>query len=236
MFGGVVTLGTFFLDDVSIVDASATVFPECSDSVDNDNDGLIDFPSDPGCTSPADDDEFDFSLPQCSDVIDNDFDGLIDFPSDPGCTDANDDDETDSLPRQCSDGIDNDSDGLVDFPNDPGCSDSGDNDERDPPARGFIDFETLADGTAFSGLGGEFPFDEFGLLGIELRDSDPFIDKTFVRDSNPANTTTAIQGFFVNVSAHLGTDPTSWKLSYLTARARWGLTLQSALRARTILA
>ena len=33
--------------------------PQCSDGIDNDGDGKIDFPNDPGCDSPADDDERD---------------------------------------------------------------------------------------------------------------------------------------------------------------------------------
>jgi hypothetical protein len=32
--------------------------PQCSDNIDNDGDGLIDFPNDPGCFAPHDDDEF----------------------------------------------------------------------------------------------------------------------------------------------------------------------------------
>jgi hypothetical protein len=31
--------------------------PECSDAIDNDGDGLTDFPNDPGCNSPSDADE-----------------------------------------------------------------------------------------------------------------------------------------------------------------------------------
>jgi len=31
--------------------------PQCSDGIDNDGDGLIDYPQDPGCQSPQDDDE-----------------------------------------------------------------------------------------------------------------------------------------------------------------------------------
>jgi hypothetical protein len=31
--------------------------PECSDGVDNDGDGLVDFPDDPSCSSPDDDSE-----------------------------------------------------------------------------------------------------------------------------------------------------------------------------------
>ena len=30
----------------------------CEDGIDNDSDGLVDFPDDPGCTSETDDDEF----------------------------------------------------------------------------------------------------------------------------------------------------------------------------------
>ena len=64
----------------------------CSDGVDNDGDGLIDFPADPGCTAVDDVDETD--PPQCSDGKDNDGDGLVDFPSDKGCAAADDKDET----------------------------------------------------------------------------------------------------------------------------------------------
>ncbi len=63
----------------------------CSDSQDNDGDGLIDFPGDNGCSSAEDNDESD--PPVCSDGKDNDGDGLIDFPADKGCTAADDNDE-----------------------------------------------------------------------------------------------------------------------------------------------
>ena len=87
--------------------------PACRDGVDNDGDGQIDYPADPGCTSPADWSE----QADCSDGIDNDGDGLVDYPADPGCRSP-----ADSTERQdCSDGIDNDGDGLVDHPDDPGC-------------------------------------------------------------------------------------------------------------------
>ncbi|MGQ0697292.1 MAG: outer membrane beta-barrel protein, partial [Panacagrimonas sp.] len=65
----------------------------CSDGLDNDVDGLTDFPADPGCSSADDEDETD--PPQCSDGKDNDGDGLIDFPADKGCTGADDNDEVD---------------------------------------------------------------------------------------------------------------------------------------------
>jgi predicted RNA-binding Zn-ribbon protein involved in translation (DUF1610 family) len=67
---------------------------QCADGVDNDNDGKIDYPHDPGCTAPEDDDEADdscpvtaghtqgnsmYACPQCGNGIDDDADGLIDF-------------------------------------------------------------------------------------------------------------------------------------------------------------
>jgi len=79
----------------------------CSDGIDNDGDGLIDYPADPGCASPASLQE----NPHCSDGIDNDGDGLIDFPADPGCFNAASDNES----PQCQDGIDNDGDGTIAF-------------------------------------------------------------------------------------------------------------------------
>jgi hypothetical protein len=36
----------------------ASPTPQCSDSIDNDNDGLTDYPSDPGCSSATDNDEY----------------------------------------------------------------------------------------------------------------------------------------------------------------------------------
>jgi len=117
--------------------------PQCSDTVDNDDDGVIDA-ADPGCHSdgdadnpdtyvPSDDDETDGGGPQCSDTVDNDGDGVIDA-DDPGCHsdgdadnpdsyEPDDDDEADT--PQCSDGADNDGDGVIDAA-DPGCHSDGD--------------------------------------------------------------------------------------------------------------
>src|SRR5262249_19509662 len=39
--------------------------PQCSDGVDNDGDGLIDFPQDPGCFGADDDDEFNVHPTAC---------------------------------------------------------------------------------------------------------------------------------------------------------------------------
>lgn len=109
--------------------------PQCSDEVDNDGDGKIDYPNDPGCDSPQDDDETDGGdAPDCSDGEDNDGDGYIDYPRDPGCEHRDDDDETDSDNPECSDGVDNDGDRRVDFPQDNGCKSASDDDE----AAGFM--------------------------------------------------------------------------------------------------
>jgi hypothetical protein len=110
----------------------------CADGIDNDGDGLIDFPADPGCVNADDNDEFNAPPPaaQCSDGIDNDADGLVDFPADPGCVDPADNNEFNApppAPAQCADGLDNDGDGLIDFPADTGCTDATDNDETNAP-------------------------------------------------------------------------------------------------------
>ncbi len=67
-------------------------YAECSDGIDNDNDGTIDYPADYFCTDPGDDDERD-PVPQCSDGTDNDGDGYIDYPADFGCANGQDNDE-----------------------------------------------------------------------------------------------------------------------------------------------
>lgn len=73
--------------------AVVPVAPVCSDGMDNDGDGQIDFPADKGCSAADDNDEADPAV--CADGIDNDGDGLIDFPADKGCTSSDDSDETD---------------------------------------------------------------------------------------------------------------------------------------------
>lgn len=114
--------------------------PLCNDSLDNDGDGLIDYPADPGCSAPADTDETNAPAPPptyaCNDNVDNDSDGLKDYPADPGCVSASDTDET-NAPNPvyiCNDNIDNDGDGLKDYPADPGCASTTDSDEYNVPA------------------------------------------------------------------------------------------------------
>lgn len=101
---------------------------QCSDNRDNEGDGRIDFPNDPGCYGPQDDDEQDGANPQCSDGRDNDGDGDVDT-ADGGCSGPGDDSEGGNNAPQCSDGIDNDGDGNADYPDDLGCSSANDNDE-----------------------------------------------------------------------------------------------------------
>ncbi|HUH04698.1 MAG TPA: MopE-related protein [Kofleriaceae bacterium] len=124
---------------------------ECSDGLDNDGDGLIDFPSDPGCDSPTDNSEAS-TVTECSDSLDNDGANGIDWPIDPSCHSPEDPTE-DGVPA-CSDGIDNDGDGLIDFPADPDCYGADDpsedhlrqcQDRIDNDGDGLIDFDGLGD-------------------------------------------------------------------------------------------
>jgi hypothetical protein len=64
----------------------------CNDGLDNDNDGVIDYPADSGCSSITDNDET-VQPALCADGKDNDNDGLTDYPNDPGCTAADDNNE-----------------------------------------------------------------------------------------------------------------------------------------------
>lgn len=48
------------------IDAGASVPPACSDDLDNDRDGSMNFPGDEGCSSPADDDERDPARERCT--------------------------------------------------------------------------------------------------------------------------------------------------------------------------
>lgn len=88
---GVLSCSTGFACDGAAGSRTCTV-AECSDGIDNNSDGRIDFPFDPGCTSVSDDDENTVcpgsSCPVCSDGIDNDADGRTDFPDDTTCSSA----------------------------------------------------------------------------------------------------------------------------------------------------
>lgn len=61
----------------------------CSNGADDDGDGKTDYPFDPGCESPSDDDEADpATAPVCSNGMDDDTDTLVDYPNDFGCASA----------------------------------------------------------------------------------------------------------------------------------------------------
>jgi hypothetical protein len=103
----------------------------CTNGVDDDGDGLVDYPADPGCASRADNNEVDPAVtPACRNGLDDDEDGLTDWPSEPGCVFRDDEDEADpSVAPQCSNGVDDDGDGLVDYGSDAECASAGSNDE-----------------------------------------------------------------------------------------------------------
>ncbi|MEO0605442.1 MAG: vWA domain-containing protein, partial [Myxococcota bacterium] len=74
---------------IEYVEDCEGVLDGCSDGIDNDNDGLIDYPDEPGCETPFDPNETDpLVTPVCIDGQDNDSDGLVDFPADPECISA----------------------------------------------------------------------------------------------------------------------------------------------------
>lgn len=118
-------------DSNGIGDAYQTL-PTCSDGVDNDADGLVDFPSDGGCADAADTTETDITK-ACDDGIDNDADALSDFNTtgtrDPGCGRY----QLFALSEnpECDNGIDDDLDGFIDWDGNFGLS------APDPECQGF---------------------------------------------------------------------------------------------------
>lgn len=86
---------------VPALDAHAEQPAECSDAVDNDNDGDVDYPEDQSCLSPIDNSEGGPTQsqvphpfrPACDDGVDNDNDRQTDYPEDGGCENARDDNE-----------------------------------------------------------------------------------------------------------------------------------------------
>ena len=111
-----------------------TASAPCSDGLDNDGDGLIDFPEDLGCVGPTDDTEDSPTSPKCHNGRDDDGDGKVDFPDDPGCFASAGDSEEDDCPDgpfcpQCANGADDDQNGATDYPFDQGCESAADNSE-----------------------------------------------------------------------------------------------------------
>ena len=110
----------------------STCYPlECSDGIDNDGDGLVDYLADCGCSQPCDEFEAPNPVTQCNDGIDNDGDGFVDL-ADCGCVNTCDTLEQ-AASAQCDDGIDNDGDGLIDYPTDCGCTSDCDGSEGTNP-------------------------------------------------------------------------------------------------------
>ena len=119
---------------------------KCNNGVDDDNDGLVDYPNDPGCSSNGDNSETSTSL-VCDNGSDatNDRDTLADFRlsgGDPGCTSATDSSEIDG---ECDDGLDSaDRDNLSDA-TDPGCTSTSDQTETDGECDDVVDSASDAD-------------------------------------------------------------------------------------------
>lgn len=113
---------------------------KCNNGIDDDNDGLIDYPNDPGCSSLQDNTETGTAI--CDNGVDqtNDRDTLADFRlsgGDPGCISATDSSEIDG---DCDDLDDetNDRDNLTDS-TDPGCTSTSDTSEVDGQCDDFSD-------------------------------------------------------------------------------------------------
>ncbi|MGM0578653.1 MAG: hypothetical protein ACQEXJ_23210 [Myxococcota bacterium] len=143
--------------------AEAGIRPACSDTLDNDGDGLVDA-ADPDCWGPADTSEdgplgerpaddveppaaYEDGPSACEDGLDNDLDGLTDA-EDPAC--AAGDGDAEWLP-ECADGLDNDGDGLTDT-DDPGC---------------YGPFDTVE--------GQVGPFGPYGATGVDAGDLGRFV-------------------------------------------------------------
>src|SRR3989344_1354293 len=74
---------------------------QCSDNLDNDGDGAMDYPSDFSCNSATDNDETN-PRSRCQDGFDNDGDGFIDYPQDIGCGSNQDNSEFNIIQTACN--------------------------------------------------------------------------------------------------------------------------------------
>lgn len=170
---------------------------KCNNGLDDDNDGLVDYRNDPGCSSASDNTETSSSL-VCDNGVDqtNDRDTLADYRlsgGDPGCTSATDSSEIDGV---CDDINDDaaDADSLGDA-SDPGCISFGDpseidgqcDDLSDNDGDTFTDYPNDPGCTSFSDLS------ELGTVecddGID-NDNDTFIDYPDDADCTDPNDTT----------------------------------------------
>ena len=111
---GIISDLFFYRDEIlAVIDQ-----PDCDDGLDDDADGFIDYPADPGCASPTDSDETSPFL-VCDNGLDDDGDGLVDL-ADPGCSIAGDTSERGAV-FECDNGLDDDDDLLFDYPDDDDC-------------------------------------------------------------------------------------------------------------------
>ena len=102
-----------------------TIKPQCSDGIDNDNDGKTDYPADTSCYDGADTDEWypssTTTATKCTAFTEAtcNADPVCKWVSGFGC----------GVKAQCNDGIDNDNDGFIDYLKDTGCTDNFDDSE-----------------------------------------------------------------------------------------------------------
>jgi hypothetical protein len=88
------------MSDLSVYAAQINALvatPACADGLDNDADGQVDYPADPGCLNGA---LFARENPACSDGVDNDGDSEIDYPADAQCAAPSGTNEN-PLPSSC---------------------------------------------------------------------------------------------------------------------------------------
>jgi len=117
----------------------------CSDGMDNDGDGRVDFPEDRDCTGAEDPSE----QPSCSDGLDNDGDGRMDFPDDLDCEGPEDGSEAAGTDAD-ADGVPNEADNCLELPN-PAQRDS-DGDGYGNPCDCDFDNDNTCDGTDYLAL------------------------------------------------------------------------------------
>jgi hypothetical protein len=74
------------------VGSRTCVVAQCADGIDNNMDGVTDYPLDPGCGTPSDNSEDTVcpgtACPVCSNTMDDDADTQVDYPADFGCVAA----------------------------------------------------------------------------------------------------------------------------------------------------
>ncbi|MEK7664458.1 MAG: hypothetical protein AAB340_03445, partial [Patescibacteria group bacterium] len=96
-------------------DGSCISQNQCSDNIDNDQDGAIDYPNDFSCSSASDNDETN-PRAQCQDGVDNDGDGNVDYPQDAGCSNKQDNDEFNQIQAACNTNSDCGTNSYIDSP------------------------------------------------------------------------------------------------------------------------